>query len=248
MRLRTLAVVLLLSGCQRSAPPEPVSGPERPPSSAKGSDAIPASQEAADEPQPSAADELPAPSEPTPSLADELPDQTWSARSADGRAEVRQTALRHGKTPRCMSTSTVSPPWDGPSVMWKWDTCIATREHLKFVSPDGKRVLVLDPLPAPLRGNWRDVEVATLYEHGVRIKGAKAETLVTAPIEVREPSLGFTWVKGQAGHPGAPPRYTSDGRAVEFETVDGHAFRLGFEGEGFPTPPEEQHVFVESAG
>jgi hypothetical protein len=47
---------------------------------------------------------------------------------------------------------------------------------------------------------------------------------------------------------GSAPRYTSDGKAVDFETVDGHAFRLGFEGEGFPTPPEEQHVFAESAG
>ncbi|HYO51960.1 hypothetical protein, partial [Archangium sp.] len=187
-------------------------------------------------------------SEPQPSPADELPDQTWSARSADGNAEVRQTALRDGKAPRCTSTSTWSPPWDGQSVMWKWNTCIATREQLKFVSPDGKRVLVLDPRPASLPGSWKDVEVATLYEHGVRVKGAKAGALASAPVEVREPSLHLAWVKGHAGLPGDPPRYTSDGRAVEFETVDGHSFRLSFEGEGFPAPPEEKHGFTASAG
>jgi hypothetical protein len=132
--------------------------------------------------------------------------------------------------------------------MWKWNTCIATREQLKFVSPDGKRVLVLDPHPASLPGNWREVEVATLYEHGVRVRGAEAGALVNAPVEAREPSPHLAWVKGHAGLPGAPPRYASDGKAVELETVDGHPLRLGFEGEGFPAPPEEKHAFTASAG
>jgi|GEM_PF-2842278 len=250
MRLRSLVVALLLSGCQQSAQPEPTNGLERPPGAEKDPGAPPSLPEAAAEPQPSKAQPSAAqPAEAPPSPADELPEQTWSARSSDGNAEIQQTAFRNGKATRCTSTSTWSSPWDDKKVMWRWDTCIATREQLKFVSPDGTRVLVVDPLPASLqaKANWQDLEVATLYEHGVRVKGAKAGALVRTPIEVREPSLRIVWVKGHGGFPGTPPRYTSGGKAVELDTVDGHAFSLGFDGEGFPAAPEEKHVFAGAA-
>ncbi|MCY1080542.1 hypothetical protein [Archangium lansingense] len=255
MRLRSLAVVLLVSGCQQPTPPEPANVPERPPSTEQALGAQPASPNAPGEAQPSDAQPSETqpfdaqPSEAQASPADEIPEQTWTARSADGNAEVQQTALRNGKSTRCTSTSTWSSPRDERKVMWKWDTCIATREQLKFVSPDGKRVLVIDPSPASLRtkGDWRDAEVATLYEHGVRVKGAKAGALLDSPIEVREPALRIIWVTGHGGFPGAPPRYTSDGKAVEFETVDGHTPRLGFDGEGFPVAPEEKQAFTAAA-
>jgi hypothetical protein len=250
MRLRSLVVALLLSGCQQPAQPEPVNGLERPPGAEKDPGAPPSPPEAAAEPQPSEAPPVETqPSAAPPSPADELPEQTWSARSSDGNAEVQQTAFRNGKATRCTSTSTWSSPWDDKKVMWRWDTCIATREQLKFVSPDGTRVLVVDPLPAALqaKANWQDLEVATLYEHGVRVKGAKAGALVRTPIEVREPSLRIVWVKGHGGFPGTPPRYASGGKAVELDTVDGQVFSLGFDGEGFPAAPEEKHVFAGAA-
>jgi hypothetical protein len=251
MRLRSLAVVVLLaSGCQQPAQSEPAAVLELQPSPEKDPGTQPTGLEAPGPESPGEPPDAPAASgEPQaaagspPTAADALPELTWSARSADGKAEVQQTGLRDGKGSRCTSTSTVTPPGDEPSVMWRWTTCIATAEQLRFVSADGKRVLVVDMHPASYKGSWKDVEVATLYEHGVRLRGAKAEALVTTPIEVREPSLRFAWVKE-----GSAPRYTSDGKAVEFETVDGRAFRLGFEGEGFPTPPEEKHVFSEAAG
>lgn len=250
MRLRSLAVVVLLaSGCQQQERSEPAVVIEPPPAPEKTADARPTGPEAPG-PQPEApvaSDEPqaapPQTTEVQPIAADPIPDLTWSARSADGRAEIQQTGSRDAKGARCTSTATVTPQGDDPSVMWRWTTCIATTAQLRFVSPDGKRMLVIDPHPAAYKGPWKDVEVATLYEHGVRLRGAKAEALVTRPIELREPSMRLAWVKE-----GATPRYTADGKAVEFETVDGHAFRLGFEGEGFPTPPEEQQVFAESAG
>jgi hypothetical protein len=250
MRLRSLVVALLLSGCQQPAQPEPANGLERPPGAGKDPGAPPSLPEAAAEPQPSEAPPAETQlAEAPPSPADELPEQTWSARSSDGNAEIQQTAFRNGKATRCTSTSTWSSPWDDKKVMWRWDTCIATREQLKFVSPDGTRVLVVDPLPAALqaKANWQDLEVATLYEHGVRVRGAKAGALVRTPIEVREPSLRIVWVKGHGGFPGAPPRYASGGKAVELDTVDGQAFSLGFDGEGFPAAPEEKHVFAGAA-
>ncbi len=247
MRLRSLVVVVLLSGCQQPAPPEPTGMRERPSSA---SEQTPGAQAHLPETAGESPPEEPTPASPQPSPADALPEQTWLARSADGNAEVQQTEFRDGKVTRCTSTSTWSSPWDDRKVVWKWDTCIATQEQLTFVSPDGKRVLVIDPLPAALlaKARWQDVEVATLHEHGVRVKGAKAGALLRAPIEVREPSLRILWVKGHGGFPGTPPRYTSDGKAVELDTVDGHALRLGFEGDGFPAAPEEKNVFNASAG
>ncbi|WP_143195770.1 hypothetical protein [Archangium sp. Cb G35] len=243
MRLRNLVVVavVLSSGCQQSARPEPAATSEQPPGSGTN-----AGTQAS---LPETAGEAP-PAEPPPAPAEELPEQTWSARSADGNAEVQQTAFSNGKALRCTSTSTWSSPWDDRKTVWKWDTCIATREQLKFVSPDGKRVLVIEPMPASLQAGarWQDVEVATLYEHGVRVKGAKAGALLRAPIEVREPTLRILWLKGHGGFPGAPPRYTSDGKTVELDMVDGQALRLGFEGDGFPASPEEKQVFNASAG
>ncbi|WNG49463.1 hypothetical protein F0U60_39080 [Archangium minus] len=234
MRLRSLAVVLLLSGCQQSARPEPVNEAEHTASPGKDAGEQPIALEA--------------PGEPPSPTAEALPEHTWSARSADGNAEVQQTAHQDGKALRCTTTSTLSPPGEKPSVVWEWNTCIATRQQLKFVSPDGTRVLVLNPLPASPQGNWKDVEVAALYEHGVRMKGVKAGALVSAPIQAREPFLHFIWVKGQAGLEGEPPRYTSDGKAIEFETVEGRSVRLSFTGEGFPASSEEKQAFAEAAG
>ncbi|QRN98991.1 hypothetical protein JRI60_08170 [Archangium violaceum] len=231
MRSTGLVVVLFLSGCRQSASPEPATDAPTP--------EIVLEQPAGpgEEKTPGAESALPGtPGEPQKAPGEEVPDQTWSARSANGNAEVRQTALRNGKERRCSLVSTVSPLSGERSVVSRWDTCIARREQLKFVSPDGKRVLVVDPFPTPIQGDWRNVEVATLYEHGLRVTGATAGELIGALDEAREPTARFAWVKGEAGLPGTPPRYSSDGKRVELETVDGRSVGLGFEGQGFPVP------------
>ncbi len=236
-------MVLLLGGCRQSSS-EPTIVLELP------ANAQQATAGAKSTTRPEAPDAKPtspeAPGVPLAAPAEELPDQTWSARSENGRAEVRQTASRDGKALRCTIVSTVSSLFDGPSVVWQWDTCIATREQLKFVSPDGKRVLVLEPLPASLQGNWKDVEVATLYEHGLRVTGTTAGAFVSAPAWAQAPSVHFAWVKGQAGLSGEPPRYTFSGTEIELESADGRSFRLGFDGEGFPGATRAEHVSTTS--
>ncbi len=243
MRLRKLAVVLLLSGCRQSSP-EPSIVLELP---AKAQPSTPGVESAAHPGAPEEKSTPPeAPGAPQPAPAEELPDRTWSARSENGRAEVRQTAIQEGKKLRCTTVSTVTPLFDEPSVVWQWDTCIATREQLKFVSPDGKRVIVLEPLPASLQGNWKDVEVATLYEHGLRVTGMTAGAFISAPAWAQAPSVHFAWVKGQAGLSGEPPRYTFSGTELELESADGRSFRLGFDGEGFPSAPKEERIAATS--
>lgn len=167
----------------------------------------------------------------------------WSARSADGQAEVRQEPVAgEGSVARCTTSATVSPPHEElRRVMWKWDTCIATREQLKFVSPDGQRVLVLEPLPTPVGDKGRDAEVVTLYEQGLRVKFLRAGAAVEALEERR-------WVKGVAGHLGVPPAYSADGTGITFESLEGRAFTLGFDGQGFPPAAEDVRSFMAAEG
>jgi len=234
MRSWSLAVLVLVGGCRQSesqsappaAPPAPPIVLELPAGADKGSEGTP-TVASAPAPTPGAATPLP---------ANAIPEQSWAVRSADGLVELRQLALRNGKDIRCETSSTVTSPLDGTNVAWKWNTCIATPEQLKFVSPDGKRVIVLEPLPMSAQGEWKQVEVATLYEHGLRMRSTTLGTLVEALDTAPTPSRPFAWAKGTAGVSGTAPRYTSDGAEVEGETVDGRSFRIGFQGQGFPEP------------
>jgi hypothetical protein len=227
MRLRNLAVLLCLGGCRQAPPPEPAIELAPPPSQE-----APAQDPGALEAQ------VFQPAVPLSPPEDELSDRTWSALSADGKAEVRQTAIRGGKTLRCTIVSTLSLPSDVRSVMWNWQTCIATRAQLKFVSPNGQRLLVVDPVLASVQGNWRNQEVVALYEHGLRIKSTPAAAFLPDEESPRRLSPDFGWVKA--------PRYTSDGSAVELETADGESFRLGFDGQGFPA--SDLHRYEDGAG
>ncbi len=234
MRSWSLAVLVLVGGCKQSesqsAPPATSSSPpivlELPGGADKGSDAKPTVEPA------------PAPTAPAAMVlpANAIPEQSWSVRSADGLVELRQLALRNGKDTRCETSSSVTAPLDGTTVAWKWNTCIATPEQLKFVSSDGKQVIVLEPLPTSTQGEWKQVEVATLYEHGLRMRSTTLGALVDAMDTAPTPSKRFAWAKGTAGVSGTAPRYASGGAEIEGETVDGRSFRLGFQGQGFPEP------------
>lgn len=227
MRVMKLAVVVLLSGCRKSEPPAEPPSPEIVLE-------LPAAQKKAPSPEPTRPEPTASPEQapgtaPSAPLPPELDHQTWTARSGDGSVEVRQLAIRDGKGVRCESSSTATPPSGERSVMWQWNTCIATREQLKFISPDGKRVLVIEPHPTAIQSRWRDVEVATLYEHGLRVTGTTAGALVETLEPAPEPSKPFAWMKGQDGVPGLSPRYSSDGKQVVLETVEGKSVQLGFD-------------------
>jgi hypothetical protein len=219
MRLRILVVLLCVSGCRQSPLSEPPIELAQPPSQE-------APGPAADQKPPAQELQVFQPAVPLPPPVDEVSDRTWSAVSADGKAEVRQTAARQGKTLRCTIVSTLSLPSDVRSVMWNWQTCVATRAQLRFVSPNGQRLMVIDPVLASVEGNWKNLEVVALYEHGLRIRSTPAVAFLRDEEAVRRLAPDLGWVKA--------PRYTSDGAAVELETVEGESFRLGFDGQGFP--------------
>ncbi|HYO66202.1 MAG TPA: hypothetical protein VEU33_08975, partial [Archangium sp.] len=87
MRGKCLVVVLIFLGCQRSSEPvAPAEVLER--SGDSGPEAAPSSPREAEGKDISV-------------LAEEEPELSWTASSADGRAEVRQTRLGGGKDSRC---------------------------------------------------------------------------------------------------------------------------------------------------
>ncbi|WP_434388376.1 hypothetical protein [Melittangium boletus] len=223
MRGRSLVVAVLLSGCSPSTSPAPAVSP---PVVAR-----------APAPAPSAP-EAPAPV-PEPGVLS----AGWNglARSADGRAEVRQFPQESLRARGCRSVSTVLTEGGAREVVWEWPTCLATPEQRAFVSADGQAVLVIDPRPAVSSRDGREAEVAALYLHGVRAQALKASHLGAAPRVVRAPTPHLRWLEEGGVEPGA--RYTEEGDAVVFRALDGRAWRLGFSGEGFPP---DAHVLGET--
>lgn len=228
-------MLLCLGGCRQSPSSEPAVELAQPP----GPEAPAQQPEALEAP-------LFQPAVPLPAPEDALAERTWAVRSADGSAEVRQTAASRGKTYRCTIVSTLSRPSDVRSVMWNWETCVATRAQLKFVSPNGQRLLVIEPFLTSSQGDWRNQDVVALYEHGLRIKSAPAADFIREEKSLRRISQRLGWLKGQSDLSDVAPRYASGGTAVELETEDGQSFRLGFDGQGFPV--SDLHRYEDGLG
>jgi hypothetical protein len=135
----------------------------------------------------------------------------WVIHSGDGKATLRQKP----STPdRCYLECTSG---DG-SVAWKANAaCLAEKADWKFMAPDCTRTVVL--IPAPPRGKpWRASQVMRVY------KKEKLDYQVMGIAVLKDEKLmkaSPTWVKGCYGVPGDPPRYSADGLAIEYESIDG---------------------------
>jgi hypothetical protein len=237
MRSRSLVAVVWLSGCTPSTPPSSSPPAATPPAGAeRAAGAEPAARAEGAGVAPEAAP-----------MAPERRALMWSARSDNGRAEVRQVPWAEGDRRGCVSRATLRPEdaEKPPEVVWEWRTCLGSAEQLQFVSPDGQRVLVIDPAPALPRGPWMGVELASLYAHGVRMRVLKAQSVWGMPRVESTPAPHLVWMKGHGTEPGTPARYVSDGQAVAFETLEGRAWTLAFSGEGFPAGSEEASAFTE---
>ena len=243
MRSRSLVAVVLLAGCTQStppaaAPPAATSPAATPPAAvvvAAGQEQTPG-EAPADE----AAMDVP--------MTPEQRSRTWSARSENGLAEVIQVARVEGDGRGCDSRATLRPEeaQAKSEVVWRWPTCLASGAQLKFVSPDGQHLLVIEPAPAlPPTGPWMGLELASLYAHGVRIRVLKAQSVWGMPRVNPKPTPHLEWLQGHGAQPGTPARYVADGTAVAFETLEGRAWTLKFSGEGFPAGSEAPASFTE---
>ncbi len=208
------ALALFGPGCRRRAEPvaESPSPSPAPPSRT--------------EPEPAAA---PGVAEPAPArtgaAALEFAELNWRAASRDGAAVVEQTGGPEG----CRAAARRQG-----AELWSVVACLATRSQLPFVSPDGLRLLVIDPLPDHAGPDWSGAVAALLFEKGALLRTVAAGDMVAAA-RISNMVKDFSWLSG-AGDSASPARYAAEGKAVAFRTVDGRTVTLAFDGGNFPTP------------
>ena len=135
---------------------------------------------------------------------------SWEIRSADESSTLKESFLKSSS--KCSLECRV-----GATIAWSATTdCLGEKADRKFVSKDCRRTVVM--IPAPPRGQmWRRVQVMRIYNRGeldYAVVGAAA-----MPDEVRLRAYR-SWLKGCYEVPGEPPRYSADGNAVEYETID----------------------------
>jgi hypothetical protein len=206
MRLKTVCVLLvgaLCAGCKDDPPPAPartvdavITRPgESPPPADAPVQTMPAATSDADDP---------------------FRDLNWTAVSQDSTAVLMQTHVGDG---RCKRVCNDSP---NGKELWSADGCIGKKIDLRFVANDCGKSVVLHQLPEVKNGaRWQEVEVAHVYKEGAQAYAVNAAGAVRDFKKIRSAGNTFYWLSGALNIPGAPPRYSADGDAVEFTTVDG---------------------------
>ncbi len=158
-------------------------------------------------------------------------DLTWSTVSPNAAIELKQTATALNA---CHLTCTSD---GGSKELWSGEVCLANKNQLRFVSNDGEKVIVLEPLPARLGSSWRGSAVVFLYHRTELEKQATASALVRDATKVRELARHFYWLGGVLGVPGNPAHYRDDASGVDLEAIDGRPKTIRFDGTEFPVAP-----------
>jgi hypothetical protein len=144
----------------------------------------------------------------------------WVIHSGDGKATLRQKETAPGK---CYLTCTTG---DGKEAWKSSGACMAEKAERKFMGKDCQRTIVF--IPSPPRGkNWRQAVVMRVY------KKEKLDYPVMGIAALPDERLmkgSTSWLKGCYGVDGEPPRYSSDGDAVEYDSIDGKSHSVPLAG------------------
>lgn len=153
-------------------------------------------------------------------------DIPWSEPNADATYVVKQS-----EGPRGCHLQVVHDA--DQSVLWESDGCFGGKADKKFLSKDGRRLIVIAAFPAAEgkdASEWRKSSVAWLFDKGVLVSSAVAGQFVKDGSDVRRRVSHFSWLQGVDGVPGVPPRYSDAGDAVELDAIDGTHSTLHFAG------------------
>lgn len=139
----------------------------------------------------------------------------WSTASADATVSVISLEAKGGCELRCEQA-------DG-GVRWSSvSACKVKRAHLRFVSGDCERLLVMDSSTI-LAKHWENTVVATVMRRAELDYEINAVTVIGNIDKVR---AAHGWLKGLSDVSGTPPTYGPDGGTVDFVTVDGRAHSI----------------------
>ncbi|GAC1595517.1 MAG: hypothetical protein NVS4B10_03990 [Myxococcales bacterium] len=158
---------------------------------------------------------LPAETLPPPALEDLF----WTTYGQQGTTllQVRQTAKGRGScTVTCMR---------GADRLWFVDRCLARRGQLRFVSPDGERLIVLLPEPE-VDGPAGDVEVGSLWKRGVLVRRYTVAQVLGSLRGTRVEAGQLRWL-----HRNLPEEIEG---GVRVTLADGRGEFLYFDGTGVP--------------
>jgi hypothetical protein len=157
----------------------------------------------------------------------ELEDLFWTTYGQDGATllQVRQTAKSKGScTVTCMR---------GADRLWSLDRCLATRGHLRFISRDGEKLLVLYPEPE-INGPTGDVELGALWKRGAIARRYTVAQVLGSMRGTRVEAGQLHWL-----HRDLPTEI--DG-GVRVTLADGRGEFLYFDGSGVPNAPGSSGV------
>jgi hypothetical protein len=191
-----LAVGLAVAGCEKTPPPQPPPQAQPPP----------------DSPPPAATPPGPKADE---AEAEEGP-HNWVIHSGDGASTLRQKATAGDK---CLLSCTKADGAEAREVWKSLGPCMAEKNERKFLAGNCERTVVM--IPAPPRGkSWRETVVMRVYR---RDKLDYPVMGVAVLADERLMKTSTSWLKGCYGVPGEAPRYSSDGAAVEYDSIDGQS-------------------------
>jgi hypothetical protein len=195
-RLALPLSLVLITACSKGAPAQL---PPPPPAEATA---------------PPAATPAPAAAPPAEETESTKVDLNWTAVSPDDQVALVQTGdLRGACVAECSKTH-------AKQQLWRADKCFGTRLDLRFISNDCEKVVVLHQLPKAA-GIPQQTVVGEVFRRDKRQYTINAGATVKDWSKVRSGGTTFYWAAGTLGMPGAPPRYSADGQAVELTAVDG---------------------------
>lgn len=127
----------------------------------------------------------------------------WTSASPSGRAFLEQ---RRGE-----GCSLVCVTESGKEA-WQLAECLAEKDDLRFVGDDCETALILYPLPTR-DSSWAKAPLLRLLRGGVVTSTLRGSDIPGLDLSATR----FRWLGGVLGEIGAPPHYSADGSAVEFE-------------------------------
>lgn len=158
-----------------------------------------------------------APPEAAPPAA--LEDLFWTSYGQDGAV-----LLRIQQTARARKTCRVTV-LRGGGELWSADRCLATRAQMRFLSPDGERLLVLNPDPE-VNGPAADVELGVLYARAKRVRRYTVGEVLGGSQGARIEAGTLRWLHSEL------PKEVAGG--VRITLADGRGEFLFFDGSGVP--------------
>lgn len=148
---------------------------------------------------------------PPPKVAAVVWDVLWTTTSASGQARLEQRKAAEACSLVCVI--------GGAAPAWTAEGCVASSTDLRFVAEDCRTAVVMYPTPDEL-------EKGRLVLMRVFHNGVLAGAVNDDDLKVAETAGRGRWLGGVNDELGNKPRYSADGRAVEFQLVT-RAGRVG---------------------